>query len=194
MNEPTADTDAPGAGLNLLRGVRLIDFAQALSVPFDTMMLADLDADVIKVEAPVQGDDTRHWGPPFVGADEAYFMSVNRNEPSVALDLKQPVGLAVACQLIVTADAVVANWRPCTAARLGLDPDTLRIDNPDLVICFISGNDQIVQGTSGVMSVDRPCRSTDQIGCARRRHRRRRVLGHRDRRLAVRAARIRTRT
>src|SRR5680860_670354 len=142
MNEAAADTDVPGAGLDFLRGVRVIDFTQALSGPYRTMMLADLDADVIKVEAPVRGDDARAWGAPFTGVDAAYFMSVNRNKRSVAPDLKQPVGLAAACQLIATADVIVENWRPCTPARLGLDPDTLRIDNPDLGICSISGYGQ----------------------------------------------------
>ena len=80
-------------GLDLLAGVRVVEFIQALSGPFGTMILADLGADVIKIEAPERGDDARHWGPPFVGDDAAYFMAVNRNKRSVALNLKDPDGL-----------------------------------------------------------------------------------------------------
>ncbi|MCY7399756.1 MAG: CoA transferase [Nocardioides sp.] len=152
--------------LDLLAGVRVIDFTQALSGPFGTMMLADLGADVVKIEAPGRGDDARHWGPPFVGEDAAYFISVNRNKRSVALDLKDEADLDAALQLVATADVVVENWRPGTAARLGLGAERLRHDNPGLVICSISGYgqdgntragyDQIVQGTSGVMSLTGP--------------------------------------
>ncbi len=144
----------------------MVDFTQALSGPFATLMLADLGADVVKVEAPGRGDDARHWGPPFVGDDSTYFMSVNRNKRSVALDLKDPSGRQAALDLVATADVVVENWRPGTAARLGLDAPTLRRDNPSLVICSVSGYgqdgdaragyDQIVQGTSGVMSMTGP--------------------------------------
>jgi formyl-CoA transferase len=154
------------SGLGLLDGVRVIDFTQALSGPYGTLLLADLGADVIKVESPRRGDDARHWGPPFIGEDAAYFMSVNRNKRSVALDLKTPDGLAAARGLVKTAAVVVENWRPGTAARLGLDSATLRADNPGLIVCSISGYgqdgndragyDQIVQGTSGVMSLTGP--------------------------------------
>lgn len=153
-------------GLDLLAGVRVIDFTQALSGPFGTMMLADLGADVVKIEAPGRGDDARHWGPPFVGEDAAYFMSVNRNKRSVALDLKDDTDFRAVLALVAKADVVVENWRPGTAARLGLDSATMRKDNPGLVICSISGYgqdgnaragyDQIVQGTSGVMSMTGP--------------------------------------
>jgi formyl-CoA transferase len=162
--EPTAPAEP--SGLGLLRGVRVIDFTQALSGPYGTLLLADLGADVIKVESPQRGDDARHWGPPFIGADAAYFMSVNRNKRSVALDLKTPDGVAAARRLVKTADVIVENWRPGTAARLGLDSPSLRVDNPGLIVCSISGYgqdgndragyDQIVQGTSGVMSLTGP--------------------------------------
>jgi formyl-CoA transferase len=158
-----APAPPPPSGLDLLAGVRVVDFTQALSGPFATLMLADLGADVVKVEAPVRGDDSRHWGPPFVGDDAAYFLSVNRNKRSVALDLKDEAGRAAVLALVARADVVVENWRPGTAARLGLDAGTLRAENPGLVICSISGYgqdgndragyDQIVQGTSGAMSL-----------------------------------------
>jgi len=153
-------------GLGQLAGVRVVDFSQALSGPYCTLMLADLGADVIKIENPDRGDDSRHWGPPFVGADAAYFMSVNRNKRSVACDLKDPAGLRIVTELVQTADVVVENWRPGTAARLGVGAERLRATNPRLVYCSISGYgqdrgplsgyDQIVQGTSGVMPMTGP--------------------------------------
>jgi crotonobetainyl-CoA:carnitine CoA-transferase CaiB-like acyl-CoA transferase len=153
-------------GLNLLSGVRVVDFTQALSGPYCTLMLADLGADVIKVESPFRGDDARHWGPPFVGEDAAYFMSVNRNKRSVALDLKKPDDLRRALKLVESADVVVENWRPGTADRLGLGAETLRKQSPNIIYCSISGfgqdqgtrsgYDQIVQGTSGVMTLTGP--------------------------------------
>lgn len=149
-----------------LDGVRVVDFTQALSGPYATLMLADLGADVIKVESRHRGDDARHWGPPFIGDDAAYFMSVNRNKRSVALDLKDPEDAAVARELIATADVVIENWRPGTAARLGLDAATLRASSPSLIHCSISGfgqnqgtrsgYDQILQGTAGVMQMTGP--------------------------------------
>jgi crotonobetainyl-CoA:carnitine CoA-transferase CaiB-like acyl-CoA transferase len=153
-------------GLHLLDGVRVVDFTQALSGPYCTLMLADLGADVVKVENRDGGDDSRRWGPPFVGDDAAYFMSVNRNKRSLALDLKDPQDKALALRLVAEADVVVENWRPGTAARLGLDAESLRTLHPRLVHCSISGfgqgagprsgYDQIVQGESGVMSLTGP--------------------------------------
>jgi crotonobetainyl-CoA:carnitine CoA-transferase CaiB-like acyl-CoA transferase len=153
-------------GLDLLRDVRVVDFTQALSGPYCTLMLADLGADVVKVESRHRGDDARHWGPPFIGEDAAYFASVNRNKRSVALDLKDAADLRSAMELVAHADVVVENWRPGTATRLGLDADTLRKVNPRLVCCSISGfgqdqgnrsgYDQILQGTSGVMPMTGP--------------------------------------
>ena len=153
-------------GLDLLADVRVVDFTQALSGPYCTLMLADLGADVVKVEPPGRGDDSRHWGPPYAGEDATYFMAVNRNKRSVALDLKTEHGLASARALVDDADVVVENWRPGTAARLGLGAESLRTQHPRLVFCSISGfgqdqgtrsgYDQILQGTSGVMSLTGP--------------------------------------
>lgn len=160
MTEPVAP------GLSLLAGVRIVDFSQALSGPYCTLMLADLGAEVIKIESPHRGDDSRHWGPPYVGEDAAYFMSVNRNKRSVALDLKDPDDLAAVLDIVKSADVVAENWRPGTAARLGLGADRLRLAYPGLIVCSISGfgqdqgpragYDQILQGTSGVMSLTGP--------------------------------------
>ncbi len=153
-------------GLSQLAGVRVVDLTQALSGPYCTMMLADLGADVVKVESPHRGDDARHWGPPFVGDDAAYFLAVNRNKRSVALDLKDEHDRAQVRALVAQADVMVENWRPGTASRLGLDPEELRAAHPRLVVCSISGYgqdqgtrsgyDQIVQGTSGVMRMTGP--------------------------------------
>src|SRR5205085_2032929 len=128
-----------------------------------TLMLADLGAEVVKVESPHRGDDARHWGPPFVGEDAAYFVSVNRNKRSVALDLKDDDDRVRARDLVASSDVVVENWRPGTAQRLGLGAEVLRGGHPGLVHCSISGfghgqgtrsgYDQIVQGTSGVMQI-----------------------------------------
>jgi crotonobetainyl-CoA:carnitine CoA-transferase CaiB-like acyl-CoA transferase len=155
-----------GGGLRLLDGVRVADFSQALSGPYCTLMLADLGADVIKIESRSRGDDARHWGPPFLGEDAAYFMSVNRNKRSVALDLKDPDDHASASAIVAGCDVVVENWRPGTAERLGLGAAALRALHPGLVYCSISGfgqdqgtragYDQILQGTSGVMSMTGP--------------------------------------
>ena len=146
-----------------LVGVRVADFTQALSGPYCTMLLADLGADVVKVEMPERGDDSRHWGPPFVGDTAAYFLAVNRNKRSITLDLRSPHGRRAAEALVATSDVVVENWRPGTAARLGLAAAELRARHPRLVHCSISGfgadgppragYDQIVQGMAGWMSL-----------------------------------------
>ncbi|MEP7035100.1 MAG: CoA transferase [Dermatophilaceae bacterium] len=146
-----------------LEGIRVADFTQALSGPYCTMLLADLGADVVKVERPGRGDDSRHWGPPFVGDTAAYFLAVNRNKRSLELDLRSPGGPEAAAALVARSDVVVENWRPGTSARLGLDAATLRERHPRLVHCSISGfgsdgppragYDQIVQGMSGWMSL-----------------------------------------
>jgi formyl-CoA transferase len=146
-----------------LDGIRVADFTQALSGPYCTMLLADLGADVVKVEMPGRGDDSRHWGPPFVGDTAAYFLAVNRNKRSIELDLRSPGGREAAAALVAGSDVLVENWRPGTAARLGLDAGTLTERHPRLVHCSISGfggdgppragYDQIVQGMSGWMSL-----------------------------------------
>ncbi|MDQ3028713.1 MAG: CoA transferase, partial [Actinomycetota bacterium] len=139
-----------------LDGVRVLDLTQALAGPYCTLLLADLGADVVKVEAPGKGDDSRHWGPPFVGDQAAYFLSVNRNKRSVALNLKSEGGAAAAAAIAAGSDVVVENFRPGSAARLGLGAEALRARDQRLVYCSISGfgqdgppragYDQIVQG------------------------------------------------
>ena len=113
-----------------LAGVRLVDLSRVLAGPYATMTLADLGADVIKIEHPVGRDETRSWGPPFVGGESAYFLSVNRGKRSVALDLKDPEGRDLALELCARADVVIENFRPGGAARLGLDYEAVRKRRP----------------------------------------------------------------
>jgi len=138
VTDPTIDTTRPGA----LTGLTVLDVSRVLSGPFATMTLADLGADVVKIEQPGTGDDTRQWGPPFQGDQAAYFLSVNRNKRSLAVDLKSVDGLALVRELARRADVVVENFRPGTAARLGLGYDDLAAENPGLVYASISGYGQ----------------------------------------------------
>jgi glutaryl-CoA transferase len=158
----TDQPSLPAAPLPLA-GIRVLDLTHALAGPFCTMLLADLGADVIKVEPPGEGDHARRWGPPFVNGESTYFLSVNRNKRSVALDLKDDAGLRAAIDLALASDVLVENFRPGTAARLGLGWDVLHERRPELVYASISGfgqgrptlagYDQIAQGTSGLMSI-----------------------------------------
>ncbi len=148
-----------------LTGVRVVDLTRILAGPFATMMLGDMGADVVKIEARGGGDDTRQWGPPFENGESAYFLAVNRNKRSLTLDLKHPEGLALLRELASRADVLVENFRPGTLARLGLDDAALRRLNPRLVICAISGFgrtgpdsrrpgfDVVIQGEAGLMSL-----------------------------------------
>ena len=149
-----------------LHGIRVIDASRVLAGPFATMLLADLGADVIKVEPP-GGDETRTWGPPWWGdpADRrsAYFASVNRNKRSVVLDLRADAGRAALDRLLATADLLVHNYRPAAAAPLGLAPDALRARHAALVVASVGGfpgahaerpaYDLLAQAVSGLMSV-----------------------------------------
>jgi crotonobetainyl-CoA:carnitine CoA-transferase CaiB-like acyl-CoA transferase len=158
-----ADESVRATGPLPLAGIRVLDLTHALAGPFCTMLLGDLGADVIKVEPPGEGDHSRRWGPPFVNGESTYFMSVNRNKRSVVLDLKREAALQAAIDLALASDVLVENFRPGTAARLGLGWDVLHERKPALVYASISGfgqgrptlagYDQIAQGTSGLMSI-----------------------------------------
>ena len=147
-----------------LHGIRVVDLSRVLAGPYCTMMLADLGADVVKVERPGGGDETRAWGPPYAGNEAAYFLSVNRSKRSVADDLKHPHGRALALDLCARADVVLENFRPGAAERLGLDGASVRGRNPEVVYCSITGfgrhgardrpgYDFVVQAESGLMAV-----------------------------------------
>ena len=118
----------------------VLDFSRVLAGPYCTMQLADLGARVIKIEQPGRGDDTRAWGPPFVGRESAYFLSVNRNKESLALDLKHPRARPILDALLARADVVVENFRPGTMERLGLGYD--------------DGRTRVIRGSSTARSRD----------------------------------------
>ena len=119
-------TEAPAPDNRPLSGIRVVDLTRVMTGPYCTMMLGDLGADVVKIEQPGKGDDTRAWGPPFVGSESAYFLSVNRNKRSVALDLKDEADVAAARELAGRADVLVENFKPGGLARFGLDYDSVR--------------------------------------------------------------------
>jgi crotonobetainyl-CoA:carnitine CoA-transferase CaiB-like acyl-CoA transferase len=150
----------------LLTGIRVIDASRVLAGPFATMLLADLGADVIKVEAP-SGDETRAWGPPWWGDPDdgrsAYFAAVNRNKRSVVLDLRTDAGRSDLHRLLATADLLVHNYRPHTSAKLGLAADALAARHPRLVVATVGGfpdhdaerpaYDLLAQAVSGLMAI-----------------------------------------
>ena len=148
-----------------LSGVTVLDLSRVLSGPYCTMLAADMGARVIKIEHPGSGDDTRAWGPPFVQGESAYYLSINRNKESVAIDFKTPGGRAVLDQLIARADVVVENFRPGALAKLGLDYERLSVARPDLIYVSISGYgqtgprrdelgyDAVAQAEGGLMSI-----------------------------------------
>ncbi|HEU5441612.1 MAG TPA: CoA transferase [Ktedonobacterales bacterium] len=151
--------------MQALEGVRVVDLSRALAGPYCTMLLGDLGAEVVKVEEPGVGDDSRHWGPPFQGGESAYFLSCNRNKRGVALNLKTEAGRAALWRLIERADVLVENFRPGLMDQLGFSYETVAARNPRLIYCSISalgregpeahtpGYDIILQGMSGVSSV-----------------------------------------
>jgi crotonobetainyl-CoA:carnitine CoA-transferase CaiB-like acyl-CoA transferase len=148
-----------------LDGLLVLDFSRVLAGPYCTMQLADLGARVIKIEQPGRGDDTRAWGPPFVGAESAYFLSVNRNKESLALDLKHPRARPIVEALLARADVVVENFRPGTLARLSFGYEEIAARHPRIVYCSISGfgqtgprraeagYDAMMQAEGGLMSI-----------------------------------------
>src|SRR5215472_14021440 len=148
-----------------LDGIRVLDLTRALSGAFATMILGDLGVDVIKVEDVWHGDDTRCWGPPFQGDDAAYFLPISRNKRGLSVNLKTPEGRQIVQQLASSSDILMENFRPGTAARLGLGYEELSQSNPALIYASISGYgqsgpsaglpgyDAVAQAVSGMMSV-----------------------------------------
>src|SRR5437870_885521 len=147
-----------------LEGIRVVDLSRVLAGPYCSLLMADMGAEVIKIEEPGHGDDTRAW-PPFAGGEATYFMSVNRGKKSLTLDLKSEAGKEILRRLLAYADVLLENFRPGTLARLGFGYDRARGLNPRLVYCSISGfgesgpeagrpgYDLIVQGESGLMDL-----------------------------------------
>ncbi|MFD6952458.1 formyl-CoA transferase [Nocardiopsis sp. TSRI0078] len=183
-----------------LAGVRVADLSRVLAGPYATMLLADMGAEVVKVEQPGRGDDTRSWGPPWAGAakappggpgadergsggsgpgEAAYFLSVNRNKRSLAVDLKDPEGLAAVQELCAASDVVIQNFRPGVIDRLGLGYEAVSARNPAVVYCSVSGFgpehepstrpgfDIVVQAESGLMATTGPAEGpASKVGVA----------------------------
>lgn len=153
----------------LLEGVRVLDLSRVLAGPYCTMILGDLGADIIKVEAPISGDDTRHWGPPFTpGGQSAYFLCVNRNKRSLTLNLKSEQGQHILKELVQRCDILIENFRVDTLEKWGLSYDVLQGIRPGLIYCtitgygytgpykYLPGYDFIIQAQGGVMSITGP--------------------------------------
>ncbi|MBY8985298.1 MAG: CoA transferase [Candidatus Lokiarchaeota archaeon] len=148
-----------------LEGIKVLDLSRALAGPYCTMMLADMGAEIIKLEIPGRGDDSRAWGPPFLEGESAYFMSVNRNKKSMTLNLKSEKSREIITKLIKQADVLVENFRPGTMEKLNLSYDKVKQINPKIIFCSISGfgqdgpyrllpgMDQVLQGMGGLMSI-----------------------------------------
>jgi crotonobetainyl-CoA:carnitine CoA-transferase CaiB-like acyl-CoA transferase len=168
-----------------LSGIRVIELARILAGPWAGQLLADLGADVIKVENPDGGDDTRKWGPPFIEAHDgedlsaAYYHSTNRGKRSIAIDFSQPEGAETLRKLIATADVLIENFKLGGLKKYGLDYESLRKINPRLVYCSITGFGQtgpyapragydfIIQGIGGLMSITgEPGREPQKVGVA----------------------------
>ena len=155
-----------------LAAIRVLDLSRVLAGPWATQLLGDYGADVVKVERPGAGDDTRHWGPPWLqepangrGRESAYFLATNRNKRSLTIDLSTPAGQELVRDLAMQADVIVENFKSGTLERWGLEPERLRQDNPGLIVCTISafardssragepGYDAMIQAAGGLMSI-----------------------------------------
>jgi formyl-CoA transferase len=159
MNVDSLDAAGP------LSGRRVLDLTRALAGPYCSMMLGDMGADVIKIERPGEGDETRAWGPPFVGSESTYYLSANRNKRSITINLQHPEGRELFLRLVDQADIVLENFRPGVVQRLGIDYESVSARNKRIVYCSISafgqegplsqlpGYDLTLQGIGGIMSV-----------------------------------------
>ena len=149
-----------------LQDIKVIDFSQILAGPFCTMLLADMGADVVKIEKPNGGDDTRRYGPPFIEGESAVFLTLNRNKRSIVLDLKSEQGIAIVRRMLEDADVMIHNFRPGVVDRMGLAYEDVSALNPAIVYCTVSGFgttgpyssragfDLVAQGMSGLMSIN----------------------------------------
>ena len=135
-------------GQSALDGVKVLDLTRVLAGPFCTMILGDLGADVLKIERPKVGDDTRAWGPPFVGGQSCYFLSINRNKRSVCIDIKSPKGKKLIMQLAAQSDILVENYLPGKLNEMGIGYEDIKAVNPKIIYCSITG-----YGHSGPYSI-----------------------------------------
>lgn len=151
-----------------LTGIRVIDLSRILAGPYCTMLLGDMGADVIKIEQPDAGDGSRQWGPPWMGSESVYYLSINRNKQSLTLNLKHPEGRSILKRLIANADILIENFLPGSTQSMGLDYKTLTVDFPGLIYCSITGYGQtgpykdrpgfdfMIQAQGGIMSITGP--------------------------------------
>lgn len=162
-----------------LEGIRILDLTRVLAGPYCTMMLGDYGAEVIKIEAPERGDDTRQWGPPWAEGESAYFLTANRNKKSLTLNLKHEEGQKILQRLAKRSDVLIENFKIGTMRRLGLDYESLKSINPSLIYCSISGYGQtgpyrdlpgydfVIQAQGGIMSITGPIDGSPQkVGVA----------------------------
>ncbi|XP_074842142.1 succinyl-CoA:glutarate CoA-transferase isoform X3 [Carettochelys insculpta] len=175
LSAPSSNRGAQGSGLHPgannvkpLEGVKILDLTRVLAGPFATMNLGDLGAEVIKVERPGAGDDTRAWGPPFVGTESVYFLSVNRNKKSIAINLKNPKGAKIIRELAAVSDVFVENYVPGKLAEMGLGYEDINKIVPHIVYCSITGYgqtgptfqragyDSVAAAASGLMHITGP--------------------------------------
>ncbi len=165
--------------MKALDGLKVLDLTRALAGPFCTLMLGDHGADVIKIELPGAGDDTRHWGPPFIEGESAYFLSINRNKRSLTLNFKEDEAKQIFLKLCAESDVVVENFTPGVMERFGLGYEDVKSVNPAIIYTSISGfgqdgpyrsrpaYDQIMQGISGLMSLTgEPDGEPEKVGIA----------------------------
>ena len=162
-----------------LKGIRVLDASRVLTGPFCSMLLGDLGAEIIKIERPQTGDDTRQWGPPFIDSESAYFLSINRNKKSVTLDLNSHEGREIFYDLALKCDVLLENFRPGTTEKLHIDYPTISKKNSRLIYCSITSfgqtgeyrdrtaYDLVLQGTGGLMGITgEPGRPPVRIGVA----------------------------
>lgn len=162
-----------------LRGIRVLDLSRILAGPFCSMTLADLGAEVLKVEMPIKGDDARAWGPPFVEGEAPYFLSINRNKKSITIDLKTQKGREILLELARRSDVFLENFRPGVTKRLGIDYQSIFKVNPRIIYCSISSfgqtgpyrdrlaYDLVIQGMGGFMGITgEPNRPPVRVGVA----------------------------
>ena len=165
MTDQTAESDNRGSPKGALSGIRIVDLSRVLAGPWCTQCCADMGAQVLKVEPPGSGDETRTWSPPSMGGHAAYFTCANRGKSSIVLDLKSALDRDRLLQAIAVADVVVENFRAGSLERLGLGPEVMLAENPRLILCSISGYgrsgpeatragyDFVIQAESGLMAV-----------------------------------------
>lgn len=166
-----------GGGYDLLSGVRVLDLTSSVAGPFATMLLGDMGAEILKVERPGHGDDTRSWGPPFLDGESLWFLSVNRNKKSITLNIQSEDGREIFERLVKESDVILLNQPPQTARKLRTDPETIRALNPSIIYCSITGfgvegdradwacYDLIAEGYSGIMDLTgEPENAAQKIG------------------------------